>query len=577
MAMLDQVSDPKREALRIQAAAVAAQQAALTEEEIRLHKRRVALEQHEAQLSGHLDEKRRRLIDLRTEARQAQTALEQERAAFEARVQDMTARLAEARAETEVYKQQALTERQRLLELRQRLKKRWHRHWAAERAAMKQREAELAQARRQLEQDQADIGQQQEALNQARLWFNGETELGRRRLQDGWNKLHQEQEQWQRTRRQEQTALRQQARQLTEREWGIHAAIRTLAEERRRCQVVRLHLEHETAGLEARIANQRRQLLDNEAALARQQPIGPVDESDRTPAVAEVLEAVKSSRLLPSRQDLMPRLAALEKLSTELADQRVHLTEQCERLLQTQQRWEQDRDQAAAELEQAGERLRERERTLAARERELEEALGRYEQQQADSAYVRRYLESWQARLTLRAAAWEGERERLLADVEARERLASRRLNVLLQIGRRWQERRQEEVRRLQAQYAVCEQLRQGLEQARQEWLDRHEILTGAQRNLAERLALLDRSVVDPMQFDQESDRTRLKLFQKKLVAINTTAEKALAREYQTVRTEAARIEERFSQVQQHVQAVMLLESQHAEQQRGRDLGHRQL
>ena len=61
--------EPETEALRIQAAAVAAQQASLMEEEIRLQHRRVALEQQEQQLATHLEEKRRRLISLRDEAR----------------------------------------------------------------------------------------------------------------------------------------------------------------------------------------------------------------------------------------------------------------------------------------------------------------------------------------------------------------------------------------------------------------------------------------------------------------------------------------------------------------------------
>src|SRR5436305_12968199 len=59
-----------KDALRVQAAAVAAQQAALTEEESRLEKRRVALEQQEAQLAAHLNEKHRRLVEIRDQTRQ---------------------------------------------------------------------------------------------------------------------------------------------------------------------------------------------------------------------------------------------------------------------------------------------------------------------------------------------------------------------------------------------------------------------------------------------------------------------------------------------------------------------------
>src|SRR6266446_5177471 len=51
----------KQEALRLQAAAVAAEQSALTEEEIRLQQRRLGLAQQEKQLSALLEERQQRL------------------------------------------------------------------------------------------------------------------------------------------------------------------------------------------------------------------------------------------------------------------------------------------------------------------------------------------------------------------------------------------------------------------------------------------------------------------------------------------------------------------------------------
>ncbi len=69
----------EKEALRIQAAAVAAQQAALTEEEARLQQRRAALEQQEGQLAAHLEAKRQRLVRLREEAQAARAAVQKER------------------------------------------------------------------------------------------------------------------------------------------------------------------------------------------------------------------------------------------------------------------------------------------------------------------------------------------------------------------------------------------------------------------------------------------------------------------------------------------------------------------
>src|SRR5947209_11745457 len=99
------------DALRIQAAAVAAQQAALTDEELRLQQRRGALENQEAQLAAHLDDRRRRLLELQEELKTGRAALEAERAAV--------------REQTEA----AANERRRLTELRQRMQQRWRDHW----------------------------------------------------------------------------------------------------------------------------------------------------------------------------------------------------------------------------------------------------------------------------------------------------------------------------------------------------------------------------------------------------------------------------------------------------------------
>ncbi len=422
--MLEQANDPRKEAMRIQVAAVAAQQAALTEEEIKLNRRRAALEQQEAQLVGHLEEKRRRLIEVRDEAREARAALREERDAFEAHVKETMATLAEARAEAQTCKQQAQADRQRLRELRQRLKKRWHRHWSQERAALQRRHTEMETIQGWLEAERARFQADQNTLNRGRLWFNGEMELGRRQLQDGWNTLHQEQARWQQKRDAEDAALQERARMLAEREQAVNIAVRELTEERRRWDRARLHLAGETEGLEARIANQRRKLLDHQTELALLPGIPPADEI--TEVIEESIDTSGSPvRPLPLRHDLTSRLAALEKLSTELADQRVHLTEQCERLLMIQQRWQEHRDHAAAEMEEASRLIQERDEVLAQREQDLDDAISRFAQRQADASYVHRYLESWQARLTARAAALEGEREREQVEMQGREDLAN--------------------------------------------------------------------------------------------------------------------------------------------------------
>src|SRR5262245_58348867 len=72
----------EKEALRIQAAAVAAQQAALAEEEARLLQKHGALQQQEEQLARHLEEKRRKLVQLHEQVQASRVSLHNEQKTY---------------------------------------------------------------------------------------------------------------------------------------------------------------------------------------------------------------------------------------------------------------------------------------------------------------------------------------------------------------------------------------------------------------------------------------------------------------------------------------------------------------
>src|SRR5262249_5606784 len=75
--------DHEKDALRVQAAAVAAQQATLAEVESQLDQRRQILERQEKQLAHHLDERRQRLIELQDEVRTSREELQKQQTTFE--------------------------------------------------------------------------------------------------------------------------------------------------------------------------------------------------------------------------------------------------------------------------------------------------------------------------------------------------------------------------------------------------------------------------------------------------------------------------------------------------------------
>src|SRR5439155_22367062 len=121
----------------------------------------------------------------------------------------------------------------------------------------------------------------------------------------------------------------------------------------------RLQLHQEAQGLESRIANSRRLLI--ELAQERERLQATLAQSvtgQRTPAAA--LEPRPEDRPTPmlsfgsqwqQRQQqlqamerkLQSRLLTLRRLAGDLADQRLYLAEQYERLAHAQQQWQKDR------------------------------------------------------------------------------------------------------------------------------------------------------------------------------------------------------------------------------------------
>lgn len=567
-------NSPEREALRIQAAAVAAQQAALAEEEARLKQRRASLEQQQEQLAAHLEEKRRRLAELRDQTREAYTALKKERADHDSNRSESLAELGAVRHEADDQLEQARAERRRLKLLHRRMKRRWHRHWAAERAAMRRREVEFAQQQEELEKER-------QQLAQARLAFNSEMELGRRELRAEWDQLYRQRTQEEEEQVQERAELVEQAAILEEHEAELAEAEHQLAAEQQRWQEKRRKLEREVEGLENRARNGRRKIGDNEEEIARLearrlglQGDSGQDDSSPAPAPAELVPVASTSTLpVPSPAvEILPaetQMASLERLAGELADQRIQLAEQCRRLAQAQKRWQHHRRAGAAELESLGRRLLEREQAIGAREKVLDGAEHQLRQHQAETLRLQRHLEGWQARMTAREAAWESERERLLADLGAREKLAAGRLHAVEQLHQRWIKRRHREVEWLKAERSACEKLRRECVGLRDEWLRRAAALEQEQRRQAEQALAMEQYQQQILgQADNASAAgKRLDKLRKRWAARSAAAAKAVAQEREELRTEADRVERLNGRLQRHSANLAAHEAELSSQQ----------
>jgi hypothetical protein len=547
----------QKEALRLQTAAVVAQQAAVTEDEARLEQRHVALEQQEAQLAAHLEQQRQRLLDLRDQVHKARGRLNEERTAFQEHVRETNQKLETTRLEVTDNKLLVQAERRRLRHLQNRLKHRWHRHWLAERAAMDRRAQELAEQRQRFQREQAD-------LMQARLHFQSEMELARGQLASARDQLLQEKAAWHTQQANEQMQLSEEASRLADRAASLREAERALEAKQTSLDEKLALREKEAQGLEERIHNYRHKLDLLEADAARHTtPVSPVpvrvtavahsEEEPQLPAAVGrpshgpvIGNGPHEIQVHPLEVALQRRAEFLNQLAGDLADQRLHLAEQCARFIQAQQQWQGEHTAAATEMETMGRRLQDRERSL---DIEVE----RLRRSQAEAACTRRFLEAWQARLAVRVSAWEGERDRCLADVQAREDRLERRRAIMDRLRSRWHQRLQQLATRLRDEYAACGQLRTEWTALRGDWQERSMHVQEEQRRLTAQAMALKRYREKLLQQTSRPGAAagRLDRLSRRWEGHLAAAQERLAKDRRLLAADWVRLEERYRHVQE--------------------------
>jgi chromosome segregation ATPase len=521
----------EKDALRIQAAAVAAQQAALTDEEVRLQQRRVALERQEGQLSTHLEDRRQQLMELQDQVRAARMALHNERTEHEQRVAETTDKLVQARGEVKAGEVNLRDERRQLSELHARLKRRHADHWKAAGADLRRREERLEEERHKLEVERA-------ALNDARLRFNGEVELSRRQLQDGWDEFRLARER----RGCEDAERGRRYRELTRSE-------RALEDQWQHWHETRQGLEAEAEGLESRVRNLRLKLQEQEA-----HDHDSVHTSVSTPTAPAP----------PSQPELgaaeRDQVAVLETLAASLADQRLHLLEQAERLVRAERELRALLTGALGEVEEAARRLQGREDRLGPRDRALADAEAELLRRAESAAGLQFHLDGWQARLTARAAAWDADRDTLLASVREREEVTRRQAELLSELRQRWAQRRRREVAAVRGELQRCQATRRQYAALWEECHNNGAALERQQRAVAEQALALEqlRLEVIGRAPDSAAAEKRLERLRRRCAAPTAAARRNLDRERQALDAERTRLQEKAAQLDR--QAATLAE-----------------
>ena len=514
--------EAEQDALRIQAAAVVAQQAELETEEGRLRQRSAALERQEEELASHLEERRLRLLEVQEQVRHDRDRLRAERDVARSQEEALQAEWKRSRAGADASRAQADRERRRLVELRKRLKRRWHRHWDAQAEALARREQELAAGHARLRDDAAALDRDRVALEQARRRFNGEAELGRRRLQAEWEELSLAQQHWEATLNQERAERERRAGEDRDRAAALAAAEQSLRERERQWQLRQAALAREVEGLENRVRNQRQRLT-----VSSHSPGLPPVPNDAPPIL-----------------EVTPLPTPLRRLAGELADQRLHLLEQWQRLVEAQQHWRDEREGLLGEIEAAGRHLAERERRLANEEQAVAAAASVLRQRQEAAAQARAALEGERSRLAVREAALEGEKDRLTAEARIREEAAASELQRLDDLRKRWAARRRQELEELRTDRARCEELRGRYLGLWQEFQGRRAELAREQQQLAGHLVAVERVRLEVLgrAVNPHAALRRLEKLRRRHAARFEAYERELALERQAVRDETDRL-----------------------------------
>jgi chromosome segregation ATPase len=544
-----------KEALRIQVAAVVAQQAALTEEEQRLRQRREGIKQQEAQLAEHLEAKRRKLVELNGQVQAGRAALKEDRETYERQVEQISGDLTAAQRDLLEKRQQIEAERSRALALRGRLRDRYRRLLRAGQAELQRRQRELDALSHSLEKGGERMHQERAALSQAVLRFNGEVELRRRQMRAEWDRLGQEKRTWREQQEREAGELDAWQADLERRETELEEAWQAHRQERASWYAARQGLEKESAGLESRARNQRRKVAEQQQEIERlgsivrdlRKQADPPGDAAGPGSSTALVPAVPAGPPAGAEASWGQRVAALEVLAGELADQRLQLAEQWEQLARAREAWQAEQRTTSCEIKALAGRLHDQGQAFLTRESQLADSTAELCRQHQELTQLRQHLVGWQARLRARELAWEADRDRLLAELRGREELAERHLAALVDLRQRWSKRRRRELEVVRAERAACEKARQQFSGLRDERRRRLRELEEERRELAARALALEQyrqkclsKVADRAAAEQRVERLR-----RRWLAENAATLRALQRERTALEAEAAQLEER--------------------------------
>jgi len=549
-------TDEARDALRVQVASVAAQQIALEEEEAKLERRRLDLERQEEQLAAHLAEKQRQ-VELWAEQNAAEReSLRSESLAHQERLDKADEEILKAQQQLSVDRHKLEKERQKINRVYQRLRLRWKEQWAAEKA-------KYNALREKLQSEATDFAEREKVLSAKEvahaenvLRFNGERELVTRQLGDERTTLAEDQERWRKRRSHEMAVLHGMRQRNDEVQLNLKKAQKLLAEEKARWDSQLDSLQKELYGLNTRAIHQREKIEQQRIEIARLDqllqernatwtgtltvPSSPVDEGQVTDAEA-TLEGI--APVAPHGRD-EPATQALDALASELADQRLQLVDQYERLATIHDEWLRQRRLAAADLDALAQKVTTQEHALAAREQSATERESAIAGREQEVAALQEELLVWRAQLQLREQAFVADCERETANLHEKESLLNAQLEALTKLRLRWNQRRQQELDEIAVQRAVVGEELQRIRHQRLALFEATQQLEVEKRTLAANTLALERYRQEVFfRANDPSAKRRVERLRRRWLSLNAGILRDAKAEREAAKSELADIE----------------------------------
>ena len=385
--------EEERQALRAQAAGVAAQQSALLQEELRLLQLEKALQEKEKQLGLHFQEKHLRQVQIQRTLKSRFIKLKQQETAL---IGTMKKQQENLLSQTDAARFAQI----RYEKLRNKLKSRKKTIARRQLAILATRNTAIDESMAKLSKEYDHIVKERKSLASAQELFQSTCETENRKLKESYDQLDSEQQQ---------RSLKATTREidLLHREKELSAKLSLLDhnqlileqnEKHWNTYLTRLKLEEE--GLEKRILNLREKLPDCSWPLPNMDSVATHQPIFNMPADALMIQ--------------------LEGMASHLDDQRLVLLEAWHNLEQRKIAWERQQNELLAEIDVAGNELGRKQKQIEQWELSLVQKEENLYHKESQLSVQRKHIEADQATLSLQLKSYETDRNVLIHEIEVR-------------------------------------------------------------------------------------------------------------------------------------------------------------